>query len=105
MPASTSPMTGGCPMAAHARPSRRPTASTETSAIVRCPMVSTALSGATALRQHELVRLVRLGGGRRAFVPRRNRPLARLVERFERRPDLVHAAVEEVADEEIGERA
>ena len=43
--------------------------------------------------------------GRRARVPARNRLLAGLVRRFERPPHFVHAVVEEIADQQIGERA
>src|SRR5258705_771656 len=55
--------------------------------------------------KRQLVRLVRRSVLRGAGIPWWNRRLAGRVERFHRLPHLVHAVGEEIADEEVGDRA
>src|SRR5262245_14243950 len=57
------------------------------------------------LRQIQLVGLAGRELCRRAFVPARNRVLARRVQRFHRLPDFVDAVVEQIPDEQIGHGA
>src|SRR6185295_20304426 len=50
----------------------------------------------------QLAGLVRRRLRRRAGVPRRNRRLVRRIERLHRLPHLVHAVVEQIADQQVG---
>src|SRR5688572_15177438 len=108
-PAITSPITGGCPIAANTRPSRRPVTITAVSAMSRGRTPASAglsvTSGPAALREHQLVDLVRSVILRRAGEPRRNRLLTWRIERLHRLPHRVHLVLEQVADQQIGDGA
>src|SRR6266508_3700304 len=58
-----------------------------------------------ALRQYELVGLLRRGILRRPGVPGRNRSLLRRIQRLHRLPHFVYAVGEKIADQQIGDRA
>ena len=65
---------------------------------------STVASASTPLRQDQLVGLRRIGRRGRAGIPSRDRLLLRPVQRLEWTPDLVDPIVEEIADQQIGQR-
>src|SRR5688572_6033203 len=105
-PAITSPITGGCPIAANTRPSRRPVTITAVSAMssgrsTPAPAGMCGTSGPAALGEHQLVDLVCSVILRRAGEPRRNRLLARRIERLHRLPHRVNLVLEQIADQEI----
>src|SRR5262245_35887659 len=63
------------------------------------------LSGSLAFWQYQFVVLVRRLIDRRARVPRRNRLLVRRIQRLHRFPYRIDTIGEEIADQQIGDRA